>query len=322
MSEPAIPLHDLHPEPDDFRSEVMDGLRASPKTLPCKYFYDERGSQLFDQICEADEYYPTRTEVQILRDHADELGAALGPECAVVEFGSGSSTKTHLLLRALTEPVAYVPVDISREHLMQAARRLAMAFPDLPVRPVCADFTGELSLPALAREPRRTIVFFPGSTIGNFALEPRRTLLARIARLTGPGGGLLIGIDLKKDSATLEPAYNDRAGITRDFNLNLLHRINRELDGDFDTDSFTHSAFYNQDQGRIEMHLVSGAEQTVSIGDDSVAFEKGESIRTECSYKFAVDEFGALASEAGFRLEATFSDPLQRFAVLWLETQA
>ena len=252
MSAPAIRVHDLHPAPEDFLGEVVAGLESSPKTLPCKYFYDARGSEIFDRICELEEYYPTRTEVGILERNAGEIAEHIGPECALIEFGSGSSLKTHLLLSALERPAAYLPIDISREHLMGAAEQIAKRFPELLVRPICADFAGSLSLPPLPATARRKVVFFPGSTIGNFAPEPRLALLRRIADLCAPGGGsLLIGIDLQKEVAILERAYNDSQGVTRDFNLNLLDRINRELGADIDADSFEHRALYNAEEERI-----------------------------------------------------------------------
>jgi len=322
MSAATIPLHDLHPAPDDFLGEVLAGLRAEPKTLPCKYFYDARGSEIFDRICELEEYYPTRTEVGILERYADEIANRLGPECALIEFGSGSSLKTRLLLAALEHPAAYLPIDISREHLLGAAEHIAKRFEKLLVRPICADFAGTLSLPELPDKPRNKVVFFPGSTIGNFAPEPRLALLRRIADLCAPeGGSLLIGIDLQKEVATLERAYDDAQGVTRDFNLNLLERINRELGGDIDLPSFAHRAVYNADEERIEMHLVSQLEQRIRLSGEAIQLRTGESIRSECSYKFTIPGFADLAGKAGFELESVWTDERDHFAVLLLRTR-
>jgi len=317
----AMPLHDLHPEPDDLLSEVIAGLRSEQKTLPCKYFYDAEGSRLFDRICELDEYYPTRTEVGILSQQASEISDAVGKNALVIELGSGSSTKTHGLLRALVDPAGYLPVDISRDHLSEAAERIASQFPTLPVWPVCADFNVEIDLPDYGMEERTRLIFFPGSTIGNFDGADRLTLLRRMLDLCGPHGGqLLIGIDLVKDIARLENAYDDAKGVTAAFNLNLLHRINRELDVDFDPDRFAHRARFNTDQSRIEMHLVSQLEQCVEIDGQTFHFEHDESICTEYSYKFTIDGFGAQAAEAGWALENSWTDHENLFATLLLRT--
>ena len=305
-----------------FRRDVVRGLARSRKRLPCKYFYDARGSALFDQICELDEYYPTRCEAAVLRHHAGDIAAAAGPGCVLVEYGSGSSTKTRLLLDHLHGPVAYVPVDISGEHLFAAARRLARHYPGLAVRPVCADFTRPFELPPLGRGPTRRIVFFSGSTVGNFRPPEAVALLRRIAGLVGPGGGLLIGVDLKKDRRVLDAAYNDARGVTAAFNLNLLARINRELGGDFDLDRFRHRAFFNERRGRIEMHLISVGPQTVRVGDTSFSFADGEAICTEYSYKYAVDEFRWLAGRAGFTLEHVWTDPDGLYSVHFLSACA
>jgi dimethylhistidine N-methyltransferase len=317
-----MPLQDLHPEPDDLYAEVVAGLSAERKTLPCKYFYDAVGSQLFDQICELEEYYPTRTEIGILEEREAEIGAVLGEDVLVIELGSGSSTKTEILLRALPRPAGYVPVDISREHLTEAAERIAHRFPGLPVWPVCADFNATIELPSIEHGERERLVFFPGSTIGNFDETGRSTLLRRMRDLCGPGGGrLLIGIDLIKDADRLERAYDDAKGVTAAFNLNLLRRINRELDADFDVDRFTHRARFDPGAGRVEMHLVSDADQTVEIDGRRFHFASGESICTEHSYKFTVDGFEALAEGAGWSLDRSWSDADRQFAILLLSTR-
>jgi dimethylhistidine N-methyltransferase len=316
-----MPLHDLHPEPDDLRSEVIAGLRSKQKTLPCKYFYDAKGSRLFDRICELEEYYPTRTEIGILHERASEISRAVGARALVIELGSGSSTKTHGLLHALAHPAGYVPVDISREHLREAAERIAGQFPRLPVWPVCADFNIEFDLPKHGLVERQRLIFFPGSTIGNFDGAARLALLHRMVRLCGiRGGQLLIGIDLVKDIAQLENAYDDAEGVTAAFNRNLLHRINRELDSDFVPDRFSHHARFDKDQSRIEMHLVSDIDQVVRIDGHSFQFQGGESICTEHSYKFTIDEFGAQAAEAGWTLEQSWTDRGDLFAILLLRS--
>jgi dimethylhistidine N-methyltransferase len=302
-----------------FREDVLRGLRASQKELPCKYFYDARGSQLFDRICKLDEYYLTRTELAILRLNARALANRLGQGCLLIEFGSGSALKTRVLLDHLVEPAAYVPIDIAHTHLERSARALADRYPGLEVLPVCADFTGHFDVPRSARPSRRRVIFFPGSTIGNFGPEAASELLRRFAVLGGPEVGLLIGVDLAKDASLLEPAYNDRQGITAAFNLNLLVRINRDLGADFPLNGFHHHAFYNQALGRIEMHLVCVHALTVKIGDVAVAFEAGETIRTECSYKYSLDQFQRLAATAGLQIKDVWTDQGNRFSVQYLE---
>ncbi len=307
---------DFAPETAGFLEEAIDGLTQDPKTLPCKFFYDARGSALFDQICELDEYYPTRTEMGIMQAHARDMSALLGTECRLVEYGSGSSLKTRVLLDNAQSLAAYVPMDISREHLLRTAEGLARAYPHVPILPVCADYTQPFDLPE-GRESR-TVVYFPGSTIGNFPPMQAREFLARIAQVCGQGGGLLIGVDLKKSPAVLEPAYNDRDGVTAAFNLNLLTRMNREIGADFDLTQFAHHAFYNTLHGRIEMHLVSLCAQTVTVSRERVAFRAGERIHTESSYKYALDEFACLAESAGLTVRQVWTDDNQMFSVQYL----
>ena len=298
-----------------FLTDVLAGLRQPAKALPCKYLYDAAGSELFDRICELPEYYPTRTEVAILHAHAAEMGLRLGSGCQVVEYGSGSSTKTPLLLAALPRPAAYVPVDISGEHLRSSAATLARGFPDLPVTPVAADFTRPFAVPPLAAPLVRRAVFFPGSTIGNFRPPEAVTLMTQLARLVGPGGQLLIGADLAKDARVLEPAYDDAAGVTAAFNLNLLVRINRELGADFDVDSFRHRARYRPECGRVELHLVSQRRQTVRLAGEKFDFAAGEAIHTENSHKYTLDGFAGLAARAGFRPVRVWTDERAWFSV-------
>jgi dimethylhistidine N-methyltransferase len=313
-----IRLHDLKPSPDHFRAEALSGLRKSQKELPCKYFYDERGSYLFECICNLDEYYIPRTETAIMQAYIEDIAEALGSNILLVEYGSGSSAKTRILLNHLRELEAYVPIDISREQLLRAANELASAYPGLEVLPVCADYTGAFKPPDPKRPTRRKVVYFPGSTIGNFEPGPAKQFLECVAEVCGPGGGLLIGVDLKKDPSMLHRAYNDRQGVTAAFNLNLLERINRELRGDFQVDSFEHYAFYSPREGRVEMHLVSLRDQTAQLDDVTVPFVKGESIWTESSYKFNLDEFQQMAATAGFEVERVWMDEQQWFSVMYL----
>lgn len=305
----------------DLEQEVIEGLASSPKRIPCKYLYDERGCALFDWICELPEYYLTRTELQIMRASAVEMAAAIGRDALIIELGSGSGIKTPLLLRKLEQPSAYLPVDIAREHLYASSARLAAQFPGLLVVPLWQDFTLDLRLPRLTRCAKRTVVYFPGSTIGNFGPAEGRSLLLRIARLTGAGGGMLVGVDLRKSATIIEPAYNDSAGITAQFNMNLLARLNRELGGTFDLDRFVHHAFFNEEASRIEMHLVSLADQKVQVGDLRLGFFQGESITTEHSYKYSRQAFAALAESAGMRVVKVWTDPEELFSVQYLEVQ-
>jgi dimethylhistidine N-methyltransferase len=305
------------PGGDDFRAQVIEGLGQTRKRLPCKFFYDQRGSQLFDQICELPEYYLTRTELEILKKHVGEMAAALGPRCRVVEYGSGSSLKTRLLLDELRDPVSYVPLDISREHLHEAARRLEEKYPKLKVLPVCADYTRPFEIPD-GDGALRTVVYFPGSTIGNFEPHEARDFLREAALRCGQEGGLLIGVDLKKDPALLHAAYNDAAGVTAQFNLNILARINRELDGKFPIDRFAHYAFYNPRLGRIEMHLISQASQVVRTAGRQFPFDDGESIFTESSFKYTLEEFESLAAASGWTVRQVWTDDRQLFSVQYL----
>jgi dimethylhistidine N-methyltransferase len=299
-----------------FLNDVLHGLASCPKSLPCKYFYDARGSQLFDAICDLDEYYLTRTEHAIMRRYVSEMGQQIGPGVMLVEYGSGSSFKTRLLLEHLTDPVAYVPVDISRQHLMQTCEQLSADYPHIEILPVCADFVDSFELPRSVREPTHAAVFFPGSTIGNLLPEQVPKLLKRIGELCGRGGGLLIGIDLQKDPDIIEAAYNDKAQVTDAFNLNLLVRINAELSGDFNCESFRHLAFYNPQMGRVEIYLESTRDQAVQVNGHRFQFSKGERIHTEFSHKYTIEQIASLAADAGLTLRKLWTDPKQYFAVL------
>jgi dimethylhistidine N-methyltransferase len=304
------------PQDSPLGTEILTGLHAPQKTLPAKLFYDARGSQLFDRICNLPEYYLTRTERAIMQGHCAEICQALGPRVRLVELGSGSSTKTRLLLENLRQPT-YVPVDISREHLLRTAAQLRRAYPQVPIRPLVADFTAPLALPDATGESQKTAVYFPGSTIGNFEPTDARALLRRIRALAGPGGGLLLGADLRKDRRTLEAAYNDAAGVTAQFNLNMLQRLNREFGADFDVGAFRHRAHYDESLGRIEMHLVSQVEQTFSVLGRPFALQRNETLHTENSYKHSMDGLRQLACITGFEVAAGWTDPQRLFAVQW-----
>jgi dimethylhistidine N-methyltransferase len=309
---PALPAASI-----DFARELIAGLQQRPKSVSPKFFYDAAGSALFEQICELPEYYPTRTEIGILTTHAQAIARCIGPRAEIVEFGAGSLRKLRLLLDALDEPLRYTPIDISGEHLLEAAAALRRERPQLDVLPVIADFSGALNLPPAPAEAASRVGFFPGSSIGNFAPDEALRLLQRMATWLA-GGGLLIGVDLVKDPAELHAAYNDAAGVTAAFNLNLLVRANRELGADFELARFAHYAFYNPLARRIEMHLISRGAQTVHVAGERFEFADGESLHTENSYKYTVDGFRALAREAGFMPEAVWCDAAQRFAVHWL----
>lgn len=308
--------------PTEFSRDVQAGLSARAKTLPAKYFYDRTGSELFEQICCLPEYYPTRTEKKILRDHAREIAAIIGPDVEVVEFGAGAAEKVRLLLEALDRPAGYLPIDISGPHLSEAVAPLRRAYPDLSIRVVAGDFTQALPLPAPLPQARARVGFFPGSTIGNFTPDEALGFLRNAATMlrsqSGNGAGLLIGVDMVKDPALLHAAYNDSAGVTAAFNLNLLQRINRELSGDFNLDTFDHYAFYNPGQQRIEMHLVSRVAQTVQVCGQRYSFAAGESIHTENSCKYTPARFRLLAEKAGFRPAAMWTDADSLFSLHWL----
>ncbi len=294
---PNFHFHDLRPARDDFHQDVISGLSGETKRLSPKYFYDEQGSQLFDAITRLPEYYPTRTEIGLLHQYGEDMAEMLGNDGLLLELGSGSDTKIRVLLDAL-QPQTYAPIDISREPLRLAAGAIAQDHPELEVHAICTDYSKRLELPGFLDVQQRA-AFFPGSSIGNFDPAQARYLLRRIAGLLGPDGMLLIGVDLKKAPARLHAAYNDIQGVTAKFNQNLLTRINRELDADFDVTAFRHEAFYNDQLGRVEMHLVATAPQHVRIDGCFFDFRAGESIHTENSYKFSVEEFQALAAQAG-----------------------
>lgn len=305
----------------EFGREMRAGLSRTVRSVSPKFFYDVEGSALFDRICDLPEYYPTRTELQILTDHAADMAAEIGANAEIIEFGAGSLTKVRLLLDALEAPRRYVPIDISGDHLEAAAQRLRADYPELVVQPVVADYTMPLVLPAPGEGAGRRVGFFPGSTLGNFTPDEALSFLQLAARLLR-GGGLLLGVDLVKDAALLHAAYNDAEGVTAAFNLNLLRRANAELGTDFDLDGFAHAAFYNAPLRRIEMHLVSQRAQRVAFGIDVFDFAEGETIHTENSHKFTIDSLRVLAEKAGFVPKAVWTDPARLFSVHWLQAPA
>ncbi len=315
----GIEFHDHHPEANAFLEVVLRGLTDEPKWIPPKFFYDKRGSELFDRITRLSEYYATRTEISILRARAGEVADLVGRDSLLIEYGSGSSSKVGILLDALQGDVTYVAIDISRQHLVESCERLAESYPRLEVIAVCADYSKPFPLPTPKRgAPQNKLVFFPGSTIGNFSPGQAVSFLANTARQIGTSGSLLIGVDLKKDEKLLHAAYNDSAQVTAAFNLNLLERINQELDADFDLSAYRHRAFYNAEHGRIEMHIVSLKPQFVSLNGTSICFAESETIHTENSYKFSIDEFQRLAAQTGFELIKAWTDPQDLFSLHYL----
>jgi len=301
-----------------FARAFLDGMRRSPKRVPCKYFYDSVGSALFDEICDLPEYYQTRTELSLLSAHADEIAAILGTDIELIEFGAGSLTKVRVLLDALERPQAYIPIDISGDYLAKVCAALDADYPALRLDPVVADFTRPFVLPAPIHDTARRVGFFPGSTIGNFSPDEAVAFLKTASGIVR-GGGLLIGVDLVKDADILNAAYNDTRGVTAAFNKNLLARANRELGANFDLDAFAHEAFYNAADSRIEMYLVSLLNQDVQIAGETIAFSRGEAVHTEDSCKYTLESFAALAWKAGLVPRQAWCDPQQLFSMHWLE---
>jgi dimethylhistidine N-methyltransferase len=306
----------------DFCHAVIDSLSQSAKSIPSKYFYDQAGSQLFDQICELDEYYLTRCESEIMSRSSDAIADAIGPKTRLIEYGSGSSTKTRLLLDHLQSPAQYVPVDISAEHLLESSERLKADYPKLAVTPVVADFCQPFEIPECESAAASNCVYFPGSTIGNFLPGDASDLLRSIHAQAGPGGQMLIGFDRQKDAEVIQRAYDDRLGVTAEFNKNLLRRINRELDGDFNLSAFDHRAVYDSVHGRIEMHLVSSRDQRVHIAGHDFDFCQDESIRTEYSHKYSLHGFQKMASQVGWTNPRVWTDKREYFAVVLLDRAA
>lgn len=310
-----VQLYDLHPPLEDFRSAVLHGLSQPQKTISPKFLYDKRGAELFDAICTLDEYYLTRTETAILHAYAKEFANLIG-NGVLIEFGSGSSQKIRILLDAMLNMPTYIALDISKQHLQESCQNLVADYPNLEAIAICTDYTQPLQLPEIASiQSKHKVGFFPGSSVGN--LEPAEAVhfLKNIAELLGSGGSLLIGVDLQKSKAILEPAYDDSEGISAAFALNLLTRINRELEADFDLEHFTYRAFYNSTEGRIEMYIVSCREQVVHLGDVEIQFREGEQLRTEYSYKYTIPQFQTLAAQAGFDAKQVWTDQNQWFSV-------
>jgi dimethylhistidine N-methyltransferase len=297
--------------------EVKEGLRKSPKQLPSKFFYDEQGSELFEKITRLDEYYLTRTEKVILEDNLADISDSIGSNAMLVELGSGSSKKTRLLLDHLSDLSAYIPVDISEEYLLKIVSQLRSDYPRVSIIPVFADYTTHFDLPDLGGNYEKQVILFPGSTIGNFRPETNRYFLDNLASLTDEDSSMLIGVDLKKDKKVLEAAYNDKQGVTAKFNKNILIHLNRELNAGFEVDRFSHRAFYNEDEGRIEMHLVSDTEQEIELAGEEFHFEKGESIHTENSYKYSLEEFEELVSD-WYSVEKVWTDDQRYFSLQFL----
>ena len=315
-------FQDLEPELEDFETAVIDGLSRPAKSLPCKFFYDQQGSRLFDRICTLDEYYPTRTELKILNHHKAEIAELMGRTCHLIEFGSGSSRKIRSLLDTVQDLAAYTAVDISKDHLLSSASELAADFPHITVTAVCADYTVPFDVaPPADHQDAKRVGFFPGSTIGNFTPEEAVDFLRQASALLRAGGEMLIGADLKKDPEVLVAAYDDREGVTAAFNLNLLRRINRELGANFNLSDFAHKAIYNDEAGRIEMHLISQREQDVQVAGTSIHFGAGEVIHTENSYKYSIDEFRRMCGRSGFESIDVWTDPDELFSVHYLRAK-
>lgn len=308
-------LTDLRPTPDDILGDVLTGLAQRPKRLPSKYFYDRRGSALFESITRQPEYYLTRTELALLAASAHQIADAVGPQAHVVEYGSGSGRKTRLLLEALKDPIAYTPIEISHSALAATVRKIDRRFGALELLPVCADFTQPVPLPQPVREADHALIFFPGSTLGNFDEDEAVSLLRAMGQTMGSRGGALIGIDLQKARSIVEPAYNDARGVTAGFTLNLLVRLNRELGSNFDLDGFSHHAVYVEAAGRIETFLISRRDQEVEVAGREFRFTAGEAMQVEYSQKYTDASFGALAFEAGLRVAHHWNDPNNWFGL-------
>jgi dimethylhistidine N-methyltransferase len=319
VDDPPVLLTDLRPSAADITGDVLAGLALTPKRLPSKYFYDARGSALFEAITHQPEYYLTRVETALLDARMAAIAATVGAQAHVVEYGSGSGRKTERLLEGLQDPVAYTPIEISRSTLLATTSRLARQFPSVQMLPVCADFTQPVDLPRPARQPCHVLVFFPGSTLGNFEHADAVALLSAMRQTMGANGRALIGIDLDKDTATLEAAYNDAAGVTATFTLNLLARLNREIGSDFDLDGFAHRAVYDRAQHRIETVLVSARDQVVHVAGRRFAFARDEAMRVEYSHKYTDAGFDALAQAAGLHVTARWNDDGDRFGLRLLQ---
>lgn len=322
MNQPI--LCDLKPTLIDFRAEVLNGLSLSQKQFPPQFFFhDKYGSDLFTKICELEEYYITRTEIDILQKNSKDISEVIGKNCLLIEYGSGSIKKVHPLIETLDSPVSYIPIDIAKEHLFSYAELTSSKYSNLNVIAIAADYTQDFTLPyEKLPNPERIknkVILFAGSTIGNLERSQAITLLQRSAKLLEGKGGMLIGVDLKKDPSILHAAYNDSEGLTAKFNLNVLRNINRELESNFDLDNFYHHAPYNPVIGRIELHLISKKYQAVTVAGQDFFFREGESIHSENSHKYSIEDFRELSEEAGFKLKATWTDSKKLFSVNYLE---
>ena len=314
----TIAVHDCEPTIKTMRDDVLRGLAQDPKMLPSQYLYDERGARLFERICETEEYYLTRTEIAILRQNMDAIVDRIGPGAMVIEPGSGSGVKTQLLLENLEDPAGYVPIDVAKQQLAEFAGQMDQRFPELNIMPVCADFTNGYDVPPCENTVRKRVTYFPGSTIGNFTPPVAVEMLRHMAEVCDDDGDVLIGVDLEKERAILEPAYDDAAGVSSEFALNYLVRLNRELGADFKLEQFGYEAPYNESQGRIEMALVSRCRQVAHIDGAAVSFDAEERVGTEYSYKYSPDEFAALAAQAGLKVTDFWTDPDRLFSVQYL----
>ena len=317
-----IELLDLEPKTVNFLKEILMGLSKSQKTIHPKYLYDKKGSEIFEMICNLPEYYPTSAERSILQLHGKEIARLIGRDALIIEPGAGSCEKTRILLHFLNKPSGYVPIEISREILLRMTMELSDEFTDLRLFPVCADFTQDIDLPLTVESQRgNKVIFFPGSTIGNLHPFEATIFLKKLSKLVGTNGELLIGVDLKKDPSILESAYNDSSGVTASFNLNLLTRLNREADANFQLNNFQHEAIYNQKLGRVEMHLRSKIPQLVRVNQTIFRFREGETIHTECSYKYTVEEFCEFAAKARFVIKKFWLDEKNQFAVYYFSRE-
>lgn len=314
-----LSFYDYHPTLLNFRDEVLKGLSLPQKKFPPQFFYhDQKGSDLFNQICKLDEYYVTCTEIKILRKNIKEISNIIGENCLLIEYGSGSVDKAYLLLDSLHNPNSYLPIDIAKIHLLNYAKTTAKRYPHLKVIALNADYTNNIEIPSDVKNIQNKVIFFAGSTIGNLDYSDAIALLKQSVHLLEGKGGLLIGVDLKKDPNILHSAYNDQEGITADFNLHVLENINQELNANFNINNFSHYAFYNPYYGRIEMHLISKISQDIKVADQVFHFKAGESIHTENSYKYSQEDFEFLAKEGGFNIEKKWSDPQEFFALYYL----
>lgn len=314
----SLTLFDYNPPQDCFREAVLSGLQKTPKQIPCKYFYDEKGARLFEEICKLDEYYIPRCEAQIMKRHIADITGMIGPQICLIEYGCGDCKKVQFMLDHLEVPLIFIPIDISKKQLIEVTDNLVFEYPEIEILPVCADYTHNFKLPDYKSNVKKRVIYFPGSTIGNFDPPAALQFLQHMADTCQRGGVLIIGVDLKKDPIVLHNAYNDSKGVTAAFNLNILQHINREMEADFNPHFFKHYAFYNPLFGRIEMHLISLREQIIHIDNKSIKIAEGESIHTESSYKYTLAEFAHLAARAGFEVKQVWTDNREWFSVQYL----